>query len=137
MDRRRFFSAAGATAALTALAADRALADDRDVPAKAHFDAETVKAIHDRIKPIGPDEFLARQEHARRLMKDNAIDAIFVEGGTSLAYFTGLHWWLSERLFAMVLPQKGDPFFISPKFEEGRSREKLGDVKIYTWEEHE
>ena len=37
----------------------------------------------------------------------------------------------------MVLPQKGEPFFVSPKFEEGRSREKLGDAKIYTWEEHE
>src|SRR5262249_51820788 len=57
---------------------------------------------------------------------------------TTLKYFTGLSWWLSERLFAMVLPQRGEPFFVSPKFEEGRSREKLGDnVKIYTWEEHE
>jgi len=134
MDRRRFFSSAGAGAALVGFGAERALADDR---ANRHFDAATVKAMRDRIKPIGPDELLARQEQARRLMKDNAIDAIFVEGGTSLAYFTGLHWWLSERLFAMVLPQHGEPFFVAPKFEEGRAREKLGEVKIYTWEEHE
>ncbi len=137
MDRRRFFTAAGTTAALAGLGAGRALADDRAAPAGAHFDAATVRAMRDRIRPIGADEFLARQEHARRLMKDNAIDAIFVEGGTTLAYFTGLSWWLSERLFAMVLPQRGAPFFVSPKFEEGRAREKLGDARIYTWEEHE
>jgi Xaa-Pro dipeptidase len=138
MDRRRFFTAAGTTAALAGLGTQRAFADDRAATPAARFDAATVKSMRDRIRPTGADEYLARQEHARRLMKDNKIDAIFVEGGTSLAYFTGLSWWLSERLFAMVMPQKGEPFFVSPKFEEGRAREKLGnDVKFYTWEEHE
>src|SRR5438045_1351125 len=114
MDRRRFFTAAGTTAALAGLGTKGAFADERAAPAKTHFDAGTVKAMRDRIRPIGADEYQARQERARRLMKDNAIDAIFVEGGTTLAYFTGLSWWLSERLFAMVLPQKGEPFFVSP-----------------------
>jgi len=137
MDRRRFFTATGSTVALTALGVGPAFAQEHPATASTHFDASTIKALRDRIKPIGADELKARQEQARRLMKDNAIDAIFVEGGTTLAYFTGLSWWLSERLFAMVLPQRGEPFFVCPKFEEGRSREKLGDVKIYTWEEHE
>jgi Xaa-Pro dipeptidase len=135
MDRRRFFSTGAAAAALAGLATTRAFADDGADKAKTHFDAGAVKAMRDRIKPIAADEYQARQENARRLMRENGLDAVFVEGGTSLAYFTGLRWWLSERLFAMVLPQKGDPFFIAPKFEEGRSREKLGnDVKFYTWE---
>ena len=140
MHRRRFFSTAGAAtlAGLAAgLAAGRAAAEDRAAKPAAQFDAATVKSVRDRIKPIAAQEYQARQEQARRLMKDNGIDAIFVEGGTTLAYFTGLHWWLSERLFAMVLPQRGDAFFIAPKFEEGRAREKLGDAKFYTWEEHE
>ena len=138
MDRRRFFTAAGTTAAMVGFGGEYALADDRAATPSAHFDAATIKTMRDRIRPIASDEYLARREHARRLMNDNAIDAIFVEGGTSLAYFTGLQWWLSERLFAMVMPQKGDPFFVSPKFEEGRAREKVGnDVKFYTWEEHE
>ncbi len=137
MDRRRFFSA-GASAALMGLAASRASAGDRADTAKTHFDAAAVKALRDRIRPIAADEYRARQENARRLMKENGLDAVFVEGGTTLSYFTGLHWWLSERLFAMVLPQRGEPFFIAPKFEEGRAREKLGsEVKVYTWEEHE
>jgi Xaa-Pro dipeptidase len=138
MDRRRFFTAAGTTAALVGLGADHALAANNAAPlATTHFDALTVKAMRDRMKPISAEEFQARQEQARRLMQDNKLDAIFVEGGTSLAYFTGLSWWLSERLFTMVLPRKGDAFFVCPKFEEGRAREKLGDAKIYTWEEHE
>ena len=136
MDRRRFFSAAGASAALVGLG-NAALADQRSAAPSAHFDAATIKAMRERIKPVASDELLARQEQARRLMTDNKLDAIFVEGGTSLAYFTGLRWWLSERMFAMVLPRRGDAFFVCPKFEEGRAREKLGDVKIYTWEEHE
>ena len=58
-------------------------------------------------------------------------------GGTSLDYFTNIRWGVSERMLALILPVKGTPFIVCPKFEEGRSREKLGDVKIYTWEEHE
>jgi Xaa-Pro dipeptidase len=137
MDRRRFFTATGSTVALAALGTGQAFAQEHAASASAKFDADTIKTMRDRIKPIGAGEFQARQEQARRYMKDNAIDAIFVEGGTTLKYYTGLSWWLSERLFAMVLPRRGEPFFVSPKFEEGRSREKLGDVKIYTWEEHE
>jgi len=137
MDRRRFFTAAGAGAAMAGLAGEQVFGQPRAAAAGAHFDADTIKAIRDRIRPVGADEYAARREQARRLMKDNAIDAIFVEGGTTLAYYTGLSWWLSERLFAMVLPQRGEPFFVAPKFEEGRAREKLGDAKIYTWEEHE
>jgi len=135
MDRRRFF--AGSTVALTALATRQAYAQEHAAAPAAHFDAATIKTMRDRIRPISADELKARQEQARSYMKDNAIDAIFVEGGTTLEYFTGLKWWLSERLFAMVLPRSGEPFFVCPKFEEGRSREKLGDVRIYTWEEHE
>jgi Xaa-Pro dipeptidase len=137
MDRRHFFTAASSTVALAALGSGKAFAQETTAAATGHFDAGTIKALRERIRPIDAEELLARQEQARRLMKDNAIDAIFVEGGTALAYFTGLSWWLSERLFAMVLPQTGEPFFVSPKFEEGRAREKLGDAKIYTWEEHE
>lgn len=137
MDRRRFFAAAGSTVALATLGTGKVFAEDTTIAGTSHFDAGTIKAMRERIRPVGADELQARQEQARRYMKGNDIDAIFVEGGTTLAYFTGLSWWLSERLFAMVLPQKGEPFFVSPKFEEGRAREKLGDARFYTWEEHE
>ena len=96
-----------------------------------------VKEIRDRIKPVTPDERLARQEQAQKLMTDLGIDAVFFEGGTSLSYFTGIGWGRSERLFAMVLPRKGEPQYVAPKFEEGRALEQVGKAKLLTWEEDE
>src|SRR3954466_14183026 len=55
-------------------------------------------------KGITPAEREQRIERARELMRANKLDAVFLAGGTSLNYFSGISWWLSERLFAMVLP---------------------------------
>lgn len=69
-------------------------------------------------------------------MTSNKIDGIVVTGGTSLSYFTGLRWGNSERLFACVIPRKGEPFFVCPAFEEDRAREQAGDkARILTWQE--
>jgi Xaa-Pro dipeptidase len=64
--------------------------------------------------------------------------------GTSLVYFTGMRWSGAERLFAFVLPQKGEPFVVCPAFEEDRAREQIalgpfagGAADVRTWQEHE
>lgn len=90
------------------------------------------------IVPISDDERRARMEKARALMREHRIDAIYLEPGSSLFYFTGIRWGLSERMFAMVLPARGEPAYVCPKFEEGRAREviRFGD-DIRTWEEDE
>jgi Xaa-Pro dipeptidase len=68
---------------------------------------------------------------------------VVITPGTSLVYFSDIHWWPSERFFAMVLPAKGDPFYVSPAFEEGRAREQvsrgpLGDsAEVRIWQEDE
>src|SRR5260370_985638 len=59
--------------------------------------------------PITHVEYLARQDQARRYMRDEGIDGILLTGGSSLHYFTGIDWGLSERLFAMVFPADGRP----------------------------
>ena len=33
-------------------------------------------------------------------MRENKIDAIYVEPGSSMFYFTGMRWGTSERMFA-------------------------------------
>jgi Xaa-Pro dipeptidase len=74
-------------------------------------------------------------------MHEKKIDAIVLAGGTSLNYFTGIRWGNSERLFAMVLPQRGEPFFVSPAFEEERAREQIAaglgpeHRQVLTWQE--
>jgi Xaa-Pro dipeptidase len=70
-------------------------------------------------------------------MAEQHIDALFMEGGTTLGYFTGAGWGRSERLFAMIIPRKGDPQYIAPKFEEARAQEQVGTSRLLTWEEHE
>jgi Xaa-Pro dipeptidase len=71
-------------------------------------------------------------------MTEAGIEAIYLEGGTGMFYFTGVRWGNSERMFAVVLPARGELAWICPAFEEDRARELIhfGD-DIRTWEEHE
>ena len=97
-----------------------------------------LKPMTDGIVPITLDERRARIEKARRLMAANRLDAIMVEGGTSLFYFTGVRWGQSERPFVAVIPAKGEFAWVCPGFEEARAREliKFGD-DVRTWQEDE
>lgn len=100
-------------------------------------------SMADQATPISNDERRARLDRARELMRNEKIDAVILPGGTSLRYFTGLQWGISERLLALVLPAKGKPFLVTPHFEEARAMEQLKDgpigtgADILTWQEHE
>jgi len=90
------------------------------------------------IVPITDDERLARVEKARKLMAESKIDALVIEGGTGLIYFTDVSWWLSERVLTWILPAKGEMAWVCPKFEEDRARELIRfGADIRTWEEDE
>jgi Xaa-Pro aminopeptidase len=90
------------------------------------------------VAPISLDERRGRIEKARRLMRENRIDAIYVEPGSSMFYYTGMRWGTSERMLAMVIPARGDIAWVCPKFEEQRARELIAIGKdIRTWEEDE
>jgi len=97
-----------------------------------------LRRMTDGIAPITLDERKGRIEKARRLMKDNRIAAIYLEHGSSMFYFTGMRWGLSERMFGLVIPARGEIAWVCPKFEEERAREliKIGE-DIRTWEEDE
>jgi Xaa-Pro dipeptidase len=101
-------------------------------------------SMRDQARPITNDERRARIEKARRLMATHNIDAIALSGGTNLVYFTNIRWGGGERLFACVIPQKGEPFFVCPAFEEDRAREQIGlgpfgemKADVRTWNEDE
>ena len=140
VSRRRFLQAGAITAALP-LAAQSSLAaaDDTSLPPS----IAKLKSRKNEATPITPEERSQRQERARKLMSENSLDAIVLMEGTSLRYFTGMRWWGGERLFAMVLPVKGTPFYVCPAFEEGRAREQLANapdganVDVRTWQEDE
>jgi len=103
----------------------------------------SLKSMKDQAVPITVDERKARVERARELMAQNKLEAIAITTGSSLTYYSAVRWWTSERLFAMVLPAKGNAFFVCPAFEEGRAQEQLAigpfgsaaDIRI--WQEDE
>jgi Xaa-Pro dipeptidase len=142
--RRQFLTTSSASIAALSLpgcaaaGADSAAAGSGLPPAIAALTPMT-----DGVVPISVDERRARLEKARRLMSAQRIDALLLTGGTSMEYFAGMKWGLSERLLAVVIPAKGAPFLVTPKFEEERAMEQahlgpLGkDATVYAWEEHE
>ena len=123
--RRQFLTNAailGAAAAVPGLAQRRTA---EPIKGKLPPSLAALKSRAAEAKPITADERRQRLERARQLMQQNKLDAIFLFGGTSLVYFTGMDWWNSERLLALVLPQKGTAFFVCPAFEEDRAREQI------------
>ncbi len=97
---------------------------------------DTFQIIH--FNPITKEERLSRIAKAQQLMIENNIQALILDAGTSLDYFTGLKWYPSERSMLCIIPQKGPIQYICPAFEEDRFLEldKIGD-QVATWEEHE
>ena len=130
---RRTFLKFSAAATVGAVAASAAV-DAGQTPAS--FSA--LRPMTDGIVPITIADRRARIDKAKRLMADNRIDAILLEGGSSMFYFTGVRWGLSERPFVTVIPAKGELAWVSPGFEEQRAREliKFGE-DVRTWQEDE
>jgi Xaa-Pro dipeptidase len=97
-----------------------------------------LKPVASQIVPITDDERRLRLAKAQELMGKSGMDAIYLDGGSSLAYYTGMQWWTSERLMGMLLPKSGDPVYVTPAFERSRALEQIRfghDVR--TWQENE
>jgi Xaa-Pro dipeptidase len=142
-DRRDFLRLSAGVAGATLLGSSFAYADDYG-PALEPQQGNQPEAIR-RLRPmtagvvpITMEERNARIEKARKLMRENRIDAIYIEPGTSMSYFTGMRWGTSERMFALVIPVRGEIGWVCPKFEEERARELIAmGTDIRTWEEDE
>jgi Xaa-Pro dipeptidase len=143
ISRRRFLQStaiAGSAAGLSGTAsADEASGNCKPLPPA----IAKLQSLQHQAQPITAQERSERQEKARQLMRENGMDAVLLAPGTSLRYFTGVEWWGSERLFAMVLPAKSKAFFACPAFEQGRAEEQLanspqaGSADIRVWLEDE
>jgi Xaa-Pro dipeptidase len=136
--RRRFLQSSSLAAGLSVALPNLAHAAESLPPAIAALQTRRGEA-----HPITVEERAERQEKARRLMAENSLSAILLAGSTSLTYFTGIRWQGGERLFAMILPAKGEAFYVSPAFEEGRAREQIAQAPggtnpdLRVWQEDE
>lgn len=138
-NRRQFLQ----TSALGAAALPMALAGCGQAPAAAADDQgnlppsiAALQPVRSQIVPIADAEREGRLRRAQQLMAANKMDAVFMRGGSTLFYFTGMQWFNSERTMGMVLPRAGDPIYLTPAFEKGRGEEQIKfghDVR--TWQE--
>jgi len=137
VDRRKFVGRSVGLLGATAIGPTLAGA----ALAEAQSGAGPIASLHPLgppVMPITDEERRARIEKARRLMAENGISAMFLEGGTSMFYYTGVRWGNSERTFGVVIPAKGELAWVTPAFEEQRARELIkfsNDVR--TWQEDE
>src|SRR6202051_2504167 len=135
ISRRNFLYSTAAASTIT-LAVPLRSTVDTQTPAS----FSSLQSLGDRVHPITPNEFHERLLRAQELMGqlNPKFDALFIGPGTSLYYFTGIRWHLSERLLAVIVPRSGQPILISPAFEESRMRESLRyPMEVRVWQEDE
>lgn len=138
--RRDFLRIAGTAAAVGLIGVPDLSAQEQRALAPS---IAALPSMADQAKPITVDERKQRIERARELMHKNRLGAVLMIGGTSLKYFTGIRWWNSERLGALLLMANGKHFFVAPAFEEERLREQVaqgplaGEADVLTWQEDE
>jgi Xaa-Pro dipeptidase len=82
----------------------------------------------DGVVPISIDERKARIEKARKLMRDNRIDAIYVEPAQACFITPGCNG--NERADVAGDSRKGEIGWC-PKFEEERARELIKMAPTY------
>ena len=103
-------------------------------------EAELEKLIPPSNQPaaIQKEEFLQRTEKAIQALKAAKLDALYINAGTNLYYFTGTKWNPSERLVGAVLLATGNLHYIVPEFEIGTLQDFIEvEGEIFPWEEHE
>jgi Xaa-Pro dipeptidase len=144
MDRRQFIQS-GVTAGLAlgvsgcANSSESAQAQTQTAPSGGpHPAIAALKPMTADVQPITRDERASRVQKAQRLMAENRISAILLEGGSSMFYFTGVRWGLSERPFVAVVPARGEIAWVCPGFEEERARELVSkNAEVRVWQEDE
>src|ERR1700720_1933392 len=94
--RRAFF---GLTAAVAVIA------DSAKVGA-ARARAAGLRSITTGVQPIAAQEHSARIAKVQSAMQQRRIAALLVEAGSTLEYFTGIHWWRAERTTAPLIDRK-------------------------------
>jgi Xaa-Pro dipeptidase len=135
INKRDFLKASGATLASLSISNQvfASSTNESQLTSTSHL-----KSITNFALPITAKERMARIAKAQKLMQQLNISALILEPGAAMDYFSGIQWWRSERLTALVIPREGNVAVVCPFFEEPSIRETLAagdDVRV--WQEHE
>ena len=90
------------------------------------------------VADITLQEFYTRIETAQTIMQQQGIQAVYLNAGTNLYYFTGMRWNVGERMVGAILPAQGALQFIAPAFEQDTINEfMVVPGTLHCWHEHE
>jgi len=122
----------------TTVAVGVAAAVARPAAAESSAASGQLQDMTSHAAPISVAERKSRIAKAQKRMQAAGIDALILEAGSALVYFTGIRWWRSERFTGAIIPAEGEVAIVTPYFEEPSIRESMtfGD-DIRTWHEHE
>ncbi|HLV40488.1 Xaa-Pro peptidase family protein [Xanthomarina sp.] len=103
-------------------------------------EVELSKLIEPTTKPspINNTEFQNRLDKACVALKAKGLDALYINAGTNLYYFTNTKWNPSERIVGALLFADGTLQYVVPEFEIGTFNDFIGiEGKLIPWAEHE
>jgi Xaa-Pro dipeptidase len=104
----------------------------------AHEQLEQLVNMTNGVNAIARTEFESRLDRARDLMAANGFEAVLLNAGTNLYYFTGTRWSPSERMVGALLTAGGDLHYLAPAFERGTLDDYIAvPGEIHGWEEHD
>ncbi len=69
----------------------------------------------------------------RQALVRAGLDAVALNPGPMLTYFTGLHFHLMERPVALVIPQEGVPLLVMAQLEAGKAQSVPYELKTITY----
>ena len=128
VSRREFLALTAAGAAIAG----------RGTAAPAGAAGSGLTALTRAASPIDAAEHGARLAKLQGLMQQQGTGAMLIESGSALQYFTGIHWWRSERTTAALVPAQGAVVVVTPAFEEPSIRETLRvPAEVRAWKEDE
>jgi Xaa-Pro dipeptidase len=134
MNKRAFLKASGASLAALSVTSTALASSNKTTQSN----NDTLKNITNNVSAITSTERESRIKKAQKLMQQMNISALIIEPGAAMDYFSGIQWWRSERLTALVIPREGKVGIVCPFFEEPSIQESLainGDIRV--WQEHE
>jgi Xaa-Pro dipeptidase len=134
--RRDFIRLTATVAAAGAVTGFNSCATDQQKEKTNAGDA--LKSMTGNLVPISVSEREARIAKAQRLLSQQKMQALVLDCGTSMEYFTGVRWGPSERTMVAIIPVQGQVKYVCPAFEEARLREKIRLGKeVFSWQEDE
>src|SRR6266576_1743155 len=136
MERREFFTVAGAVAAYSVRSAEFGVRSRRS-GIQLRTPHSALRTRPSQEPSLSPEVFARRLERARAELEARRLDLLIATPGTNYEYLTGYNPGRSERLIALLLPVAGGPAVVCPAFEVERIKRHSVITQLHGWEEQE